>query len=94
MSCFIWRLIWLHHCWFCLSASRRLAFAVLVRTDDPQEIEDLKSRIRSCLSDLNRVAEAPYELTVSIGAAKAEKDMPLKLLIEKADAALYEDKRH
>ncbi len=69
-------------------------FAVLVRTDDPQEIEDLKSRIRSCLSDLNRVAEAPYELTVSIGAAKAEKDMPLKLLIEKADAALYEDKRH
>ncbi len=71
-----------------------MAFAVLVRTDDPQEIEDLKSRIRSCLSDLNRVAEAPYELTVSIGAAKAEKDMPLKLLIEKADAALYEDKRH
>ena len=59
-----------------------------------KEIEDLKSRIRSCLSDLNRVAEAPYELTVSIGAAKAEKDMPLKLLIEKADAALYEDKRH
>ena len=35
----------------------------------------------------------PYNLTISVGIAKAEKGMDLKTLIEEADAQLHEEKK-
>lgn len=65
-------------------------FAMLVRSEDSREITVLKERIHTSLAQLN--AGAPYELSVSVGMARAEKDKPLKQLIEEADAMLYEEK--
>ena len=69
-------------------------FAILVWEEDEQGIADLKGRINSELSRLNKEAGSPYDLTVSIGSYKAEQNMPLKALVEKADEQLYEAKKH
>ena len=68
-------------------------FVMLVRADDEAEIDGLKSRINQNLAEMNREADAPYDLTVSIGTARAEREEPLKAVIEKADKELYEEKR-
>ena len=68
-------------------------FTLLVRSDDPQEIEDLHDRINQCLSQLNQEAGSPYDLSVSIGVAQATKDKTMKQLVQEADAMLYEEKR-
>ena len=68
-------------------------FALLVRSEDPQEIEDLHGRINQCLSDLNQETGSPYDLSVSIGIAQATKDKTMKQLIQEADAMLYEEKK-
>lgn len=68
-------------------------FVVLARAESTEEFEVLRQRIHEILSILNREAKAPYDLTVSIGVAKATRGKSLKALIEKADAALYEEKR-
>ncbi len=68
-------------------------FVILAKADDPDAIDALKERIAGNLIQLNREARAPYDLSVSIGVARAEKEKPLKELIERADAALYAEKR-
>ena len=67
-------------------------FAVFVCGADPDLMDDLKSRIASCLRELNESDEAPYELTVSMGYSKVGARQPLKEVIEEADKNLYEDK--
>ncbi len=69
-------------------------FVMLVRTDDEAEIEGLKNRINQNLAEMNREAGTPYDLSVSIGIARAERDEALKEVIEKADKELYEEKRN
>lgn len=69
-------------------------FAILVWEEDEQGIAVLKDRIDSELKKLNKEAGAPYDLTVSIGSYKAEQNMPLKALVEKADEQLYEAKKN
>lgn len=65
-------------------------FAVLVRAEDEETIEELRRAIDERLRILND--DAPYELTVSVGVARAEKGKALKELIEEADKALYAEK--
>lgn len=67
-------------------------FVVLIRSKDEAAISNLKSRISEHLARLNTEADAPYELTVSIGWATAERDTPLKDLIVQADEQLYAEK--
>lgn len=84
----------------CLSLYRRAniaryggdEFVILVWTNDPAAINDLKSLISRNLERLNREANAPYELTVSIGVAKASLESDLKALIAEADKVLYAEK--
>ena len=67
-------------------------FAILVWAENEDEITALEQRIHTSLANLNARAHSPYELTVSIGHEQASRDLPLKDLIEKADARLYEEK--
>ena len=52
-------------------------------------------QIETELEELNKKANAPYNLTVSIGMAKMEasEELPLKLFVEQADEKLYEVKK-
>jgi diguanylate cyclase (GGDEF)-like protein len=68
-------------------------FVMLVRADDEAEIEGLKNRINQNLAEMNREADTPYDLSVSIGIARVEREDSLKEVIEKADKELYEEKR-
>lgn len=67
-------------------------FVILVRTDDERALEALRGRINDCLAELNRAAAAPYELSVSIGIARAQQGKTLKALISEADEKLYKEK--
>ncbi len=67
-------------------------FVILASAERPEEIEALQERIDARLAELNRDANAPYELTVSIGAARANAGEPLKELIDRADMLLYQEK--
>ena len=67
-------------------------FVVLAWMEDEEMVADLVRQIHENLNDLNEKAAAPYELTVSIGVAKAKRGIPLKDLIEDADQHLYEEK--
>jgi diguanylate cyclase (GGDEF)-like protein len=69
-------------------------FVILVRADDEAEMKELKSRINQNLAELNQKASAPYDLSVSIGIARAEREESLTEVIEKADEELYEEKRN
>ena len=68
-------------------------FVILAAVEEPELLGDLQERIHDTLAELNRTANAKYELTVSIGTARAKKGIALKELIEKADEKLYEQKK-
>ena len=68
-------------------------FAILFWTSDENEVLNLIGEINKHLSILNKEADSPYELTVSIGYAKADKKTDLTSLIAIADEKLYEVKR-
>ena len=67
-------------------------FVVLTWEEDPQALAELDARIREILARLNREADAPYELSVCIGAARSTPGCTLAQLIQQADEALYEEK--
>ena len=67
-------------------------FVILANADDAAQIDALRDSIDEVLTRLNREANAPYELSVSMGAAKADPALSLKELIERADKQLYEEK--
>ena len=67
-------------------------FVILARADDEKTIEGLRFKINQHLTELNRKASAPYELSVSIGITRAERDKTLKALISEADEKLYVEK--
>ena len=67
-------------------------FVILLYSNDLMIADELKTRINDHLSVLNSEAAAPYDLSVSIGFAKAKPETELKDLIEEADSKLYEAK--
>ena len=68
-------------------------FVILLQTDIAELIDTIRNKIQDKLQELNEEAKAPYELTVSIGMAKAASGISMKALIEEADARLYDEKR-
>ncbi len=68
-------------------------FTVLAMTEDEQEIEALCARIMKNVAELNRKANAPYDLSVCIGVARADQETKLEALIEAADEKLYGEKK-
>ena len=67
-------------------------FVILANSDNAGQIDTLRANIDKSLRELNQAAKAPYELSVSMGAVKAEPALSLKELIERADEQLYEEK--
>ena len=68
-------------------------FVILVQAEQAQEIRALRGRIDAHLARLNAAAHAPYDLTVSVGTARAERGKALKTLIAEADRAMYAEKK-
>lgn len=68
-------------------------FVILVRADIIEEIKQIKKRVYRNLADITARCELPYNLSVSIGITKVDKRKSLKEAIEKADAAMYEEKK-
>jgi diguanylate cyclase (GGDEF)-like protein len=67
-------------------------FVILIWTSKVEEVNAIKDGVRSHLKDLNDEANVPYDLTVSVGIAKAEKNQDIKDVLEIADKELYEEK--
>ena len=67
-------------------------FMILVWANDTSAIELLKTSINSELKRLNKEAAVPYDLTLSVGVAKANSSISLKDLVAKADEELYKEK--
>ena len=67
-------------------------FVILATAENAGQIDALRANIDKALTELNQAAKAPYELSVSMGAAKADPALSLKELIERADEQLYEEK--
>ncbi len=83
----------------CRGLSRRTSIAryggdefVILACATQEEIDALKERIHAHLAEMNRAADAPCELTVSIGSVKAQIGDSLKDVIERADVELYREK--
>ena len=68
-------------------------FVILVRADIIEEIKQIKKRVYRNLAEITAKSELPYNLSVSIGITKVDKRKSLKEAIEKADAAMYEEKK-
>ena len=86
----------------CVSLKRRAniaryggdEFVIVAKADSDDVINDLVTRIREELKNLNDMAKSPYEVTVSIGIAKTgdREVLPLEELAARADEKLYEEK--
>ncbi len=68
-------------------------FAILFETADPNEADKLKKSITENLARINERTGVPFKLTVSIGVASSDGASTLKELIDKADEAMYIEKR-
>lgn len=70
-------------------------FAVLALEASGESAESLIERLRERFREFNRDAKEPYRLSVSIGMARQEGDMRMRLedLLASADNAMYEEKR-
>ena len=67
-------------------------FVVLVWADDDAVVYGLRKRIHENLKQLNGREGVPYQLTVSIGVAKASRGLSIKARVDEADRELYEEK--
>jgi diguanylate cyclase (GGDEF)-like protein len=70
-------------------------FAVLALEASGESAELLIDRLRERFRDFNHVSREPYQLSVSIGLARHDGDMRVRLedLVAEADNAMYEEKR-
>ena len=69
-------------------------FLMLIWTKDEESVRKLGENIQMHLTRLNKEANAPYDLTVSIGISKADRKRSLKEIIDEADDKLYEVKKN
>lgn len=67
-------------------------FVVLVSMK-PEDVETAKGRVRALLEAFNERNEVPYRLQTSIGVAQYEPGESLDSLVDRADRAMYSDKR-
>ncbi|MBQ4363935.1 MAG: GGDEF domain-containing protein [Oscillospiraceae bacterium] len=67
-------------------------FVILLYTDDIRQVNNISGSISVILKRLNKQANAPYDLTVSIGTAMADREQTIKELIEMADEDMYLEK--
>lgn len=67
-------------------------FIILSSSDEADSTDDVKNRICIKLSEIVEREKIPFDLTVSIGVARAQKHEQLKDLMARADKAMYEDK--
>lgn len=67
-------------------------FVILVPGNTEDENNELKNTIREKLKELSAKKSIPFELTVSIGVAKANSGESLKDLLSQADSAMYMEK--
>ena len=70
-------------------------YAVLVRNAGPERADVLAERLKRQVRDFNRRAGRPYQLSISLGFAahKASTLGSVVGLLDRADRALYRDKR-
>jgi diguanylate cyclase (GGDEF)-like protein len=70
-------------------------FAVLALEASGESAELLIGRLRERFREFNRASREPYQLSVSIGMARHDGDMRMRLedLLAEADNAMYEEKR-
>jgi len=70
-------------------------YAVLVRHSGPESAEVLSERLKRQVRDFNRRGARPYRLSISLGFAahKASTLGSVAGLLDRADRALYRDKR-
>jgi diguanylate cyclase (GGDEF)-like protein len=70
-------------------------FAVLALEASGESSELLLERLRDRFREFNQSSREPYQLSVSIGMARHDGDMRLRLedLLSEADNAMYEEKR-
>lgn len=70
-------------------------FAVLALEASGESADLLLERLRDRFREFNQSSREPYQLSVSIGMARHEGDMRLRLedLVSEADNAMYEEKR-
>lgn len=70
-------------------------FAVLALEASGESAELLLERLRDRFREFNQSSREPYQLSVSIGMARHDGDMRLRLedLLSEADNAMYEEKR-
>ena len=70
-------------------------FIVIAKTKDEERVKQLCSAIKETLVRINTEASAPYDLTASIGYSRYSGDLAdFSSALEKADEALYEDKKN
>jgi diguanylate cyclase (GGDEF)-like protein len=70
-------------------------YAVLVRSAEEMSVDVLRQRLNDQLTDFNRRAKRPYQISISLGFAhRAAASVPsVESLLRRADRALYEEKR-
>ena len=70
-------------------------FAVLALEASGESAEVLIDRLRERVAEFNRTSREAYQLSVSIGMARHDGDMRMRLedLLAEADNAMYEEKR-
>ena len=68
-------------------------FVILVPGNTEDENNELKNTIREKLKELSAKKSIPFELTVSIGVAKAKTGESLKDLLSRADSTMYKEKK-
>jgi diguanylate cyclase (GGDEF)-like protein len=68
-------------------------FAVLVVGADETGGEFFRSRLTEVIRRHNEQADAPYELSMSVGIAHVGGALPVEDALSKADELMYEDKR-
>ena len=68
-------------------------FMVIIESASPSLVDTLCAAIKGEAVNLGRVAEAPYEITLSIGVARLEEGMTHNAFIAKADEHLYSIKK-
>jgi diguanylate cyclase (GGDEF)-like protein len=70
-------------------------FAVLALEASGENAEILISRLRERIGEFNRLGREPYRLSISVGMAKHDAELRMRLedLLAEADRAMYEEKR-
>ena len=68
-------------------------FVVLLITDSEGVCDEVKEQINRSLTEMVAKKDLPFELSVSIGMAVFRKGDSLRGLIERADEAMYSEKK-